>query len=81
MKKYLFLLIVAIAMISCTKQEVYERETTSMITIYLNSQTITRAALVNDPKSAENTINSVTVVVAKATRPFNHCKDCITIGC
>ena len=66
MKKYLFLLIAAITMISCTKQEVYERETTSMITIYINSQAITKAALVNDPKAVENTINSVTVVVAKA---------------
>ena len=66
MKKYLFLLIAAIAMISCTKQEVYEREVTSVITIYLNSQPITKAALVNDPKLVENTINSVTVVVAKA---------------
>ena len=65
MKKYLFLLIAAITMVSCTKQEVYEREVTSVITIYLNSQTITKAALVNDPKLVENTINSVTVFVAK----------------
>ena len=66
MKKYLFLLIAAITMASCTKQEVYERETTSVITIYLNSHAITKAAIVNDPKLVENTINSVTVVVAKA---------------
>ena len=76
MKKYLFLLIAAITMVSCTKQEVYERETTSVITIYLNSQTITRSAaksssltrsaLVSDPKAVENTVNSVTIAVFKS---------------
>lgn len=66
MKKYLFLLIAAITMVSCTKQEVYERTTTSVITIYLNSQTITRSALTNDQKSVENTVNSVTIAVFKA---------------
>lgn len=66
MKKFLILLIAAITMVSCTKQEVYERTTTSLITIYLNSQTITRSALINDPKSVENTVNSVTIAVFKA---------------
>ena len=64
------------AMASCTKQEVYEYETTNVITIYLNSQTITRSAaksssptrsaLINDPKAVENTVNSVTIAVFKA---------------
>ena len=66
MKKFLILLIVAITMVSCTKQEVYERTTTSVITIYLNSQTITRSALIKDQKSGENTVNSVTIAVFKA---------------
>ena len=66
MKKFFTLLAMSLVLLSCTKQEVYEHETTSVITIYLNSQTITKAALTNDPKSVENTINSVTVVVAKA---------------
>ena len=66
MKKFLILLIAAITMVSCTKQEVYERTTTSAITIYLNSQTITRSALTSDPKNVENTVNSVTIAVFKA---------------
>ena len=66
MKKFLILLIAAITMVSCTKQEVYERTTTSAITIYLNSHTITRSALISDPKSVENTVNSVTIAVFKA---------------
>ena len=76
MKKYLILMVALFAMASCTKQEVYEYETTSVITIYLNSQTITRSAaksssptrsaLINDPKAVENTVNSVTIAVFKA---------------
>ena len=66
MKKFFTLLAMSLVLLSCTKQEVYEHETTSVITIYLNSQTITKAALTNDPKLVENTINNVTVVVAKA---------------
>lgn len=66
MKKFLTLLAVSLVLLSCTKQEVYERTTTSVITIYLNSQTITRSALINDPKSVENTVNSVTIAVFKA---------------
>lgn len=66
MKKYLILMVALFAMVSCTKQEVYERTTTSVITIYLNSQTITRSALTTDPKAVENTVNSVTIAVFKA---------------
>ena len=76
MKKYLILMVALFSMVSCTKQEVYEHETTSVITIYLNSQVITRSAaksssptrssLVNDPKSVENNVNSVTIAVFKA---------------
>ena len=76
MKKYLILMVALFSMVSCTKQEVYEHETTSVITIYLNSQTIirsaakssspTRSALVSDPKAVENTVNSVTIAVFKS---------------
>ena len=66
MKKYLILLIAAITMVSCTKQEVYERQVTNTLVIYLNSQTITRSALTVDPKNIENTVNSVTIAVFKA---------------
>lgn len=78
MKKYLFLLIAAITMVSCTKQEVYERTTTSVITIYLNSQTITRSALTNDQKSVENTVNSVTVAVFKSDGTLRTLKEFIS---
>ena len=76
MKKFLSTLVLSLALLSCTKQEIYEHETTSVITIYLNSQTITRSAaksslptrsaLVSDPKAAENNVNSVTIAVFKA---------------
>ena len=76
MKKYLILMVALFAMVSCTKQEVYEHDTTSVITIYLNSQTITRSAaksssltrcaLVSDQKAVENNVNSVTIAVFKA---------------
>ena len=76
MKKYLSMLVLSLALLSCTKQEVYEHETTSVITIYINSQAITRSAaksssptrsaLVSDPKSVENNVNSVTIAVFKA---------------
>ena len=65
MKKYLIMLITALTMFSCNKQEVYEPITNNVITIYLNSQTITRSAaksysvtrsaLVSDQKAVENT--------------------------
>ena len=66
MKKFLTLLAMSLVLLSCTKQEVYERTTTSVITIYLNSQTITRSALTTDPKNVENTVNSVTIAVFKS---------------
>ena len=76
MKKFLSMLVLSLALLSCTKQEVYEHETTSVITIYLNSQAITRSAaksssqtrsaLVSDPKAVENTVNSVTIAVFKS---------------
>ena len=76
MKKFLSMLVLSLALLSCTKQEFYEHETTSVIKIYLNSQTITRSAaksssptrsaLVNDPKSVENNVNSVTIAVFKS---------------
>ena len=66
MKKFLTPLAMSLVLLSCTKQEVYERTTTSLITIYFNSQTITRSALIKDPKSGENTVNSVTIAVFKA---------------
>ena len=76
MKKFLSMLVLSLALLSCTKQEVYEHETTSVIKIYLKSQTITRSAaksssltrsaLVSDPKSVENNVNSVTIAVFKA---------------
>ena len=76
MKKFLSMLVLSLALLACTKQEVYEHETTSVITIYLNSQTMTRSAaksssptrsdLVSDPKAVENTVNSVTIAVFKA---------------
>lgn len=66
MKKFLILMVALFAMVSCTKQEVYEHETTSVITIYLNSHPITRSALTTDPKAVENTVNSVTIAVFKA---------------
>lgn len=76
MKKYLSLLMLAIVMMcsSCTKQEVYEVETLKTITIYINSQTLdtvahsakTRSALITDPKSVENTVNSLTIAIFKS---------------
>ena len=76
MKKFLSMLALSLALLSCTKQEVYEQETTSIITIYLNRQPITRSAaksssptrsaLVSDPKAAENNVNSVTIAVFKS---------------
>ena len=76
MKKFLSMLVLSLALLSCNKQEVYEPITNNVITIYLNSQTITRSAaksssptrsaLVSDPKSVENTVNSVTIAVFKS---------------
>ena len=76
MKKFLSMLVLSLALLACTKQEVYDHETTSVITIYLNSQAITRSAaksssptrsaLVSDPKAVENTVNSVTIAVFKS---------------
>ena len=66
MKKFLILLIAAITMVSCTKQEVYEHQVTNTLVIYMNSQTITRSALTVDPKNVENTVNSVTIAVFKS---------------
>ena len=56
----------------------YERTTTSLITIYFNSQTITRSALINDPKAVENTVNSVTIAVFKADGTLRTLKEFIS---
>ena len=66
MKKYLILMVALFAMVSCTKQEVYEHQVTNTLVIYLNNKDITRSALTNDPKSVENTVNSVTIAVFKS---------------
>lgn len=75
MKKYLIMLITTLTMFSCNKQEVYEPITNNVITIYLNSQTITRStaksssptrsALVNGQNLLDN-VNSVTIAVFKS---------------
>ena len=76
MKKYLSLLIVAMLMlVSCNKQEVYEPITNNVITIYLNTQEITRTVPNTDQKSVENTVNTVTVGVFKSDGTAKVIKD------
>lgn len=66
MKKYLILMVALFAMVSCTKQEVYEHQVSNTLVIYLSNKDITRSALTNDPKSVENTVNSVTIGIFKS---------------
>ena len=83
MKKIFSLLLVAMVMLTaCTKQdvEIYDHQVLNTVTIYLNKQEITRAVPTTDPKSVENTVNTVTVGVFKSDGTVRTIKDFTSPG-
>ena len=61
MKKIMSMLAIMLSMVSCNKQEVYE--CSNILVVYINGKSLTRAALDKDPKSVENSVNTLTVGV------------------
>lgn len=80
MKKYLFLLLVALTVVSCNKQEIYDHPVINEVTIYLNKLPITRAVPTTDPKSVENTVNSVTIGIFKTDGTVRTIKNFTGVG-
>ena len=66
MKQVLGVLLFALILASCTKQEIYDMNVSNMLTINLVDKDLTRSVPTADMKSVENTINTLTVAVFKS---------------
>lgn len=80
MKKFLTLLAMSLVLLSCTKQEIYEDESYSNLTVYVNGKELTKAVPTTDPKLVENTINKVVIGVFKSDGTVKTIKEFTSVG-